>query len=150
MKKTVIIIAVPILIILLSIIGLIIEKDSMIKKAKSENREYEYYLNKEIYGTELTSIINKTVDKNEKNNIEKNQDGHYIDNNKNSIKIDVKMLLTNKTYPMEEFYKNDMSRFIQNFNLTKFKCTSIEYHKSTGKIKKLTFEEVEENIGINF
>ena len=54
------------------------------------------------------------------------------------------MLSNGKTYPMGEFYNNDITRFVQNFNLIKFKCTNIEYHKNTGKVKKLIFEETED------
>jgi len=53
------------------------------------------------------------------------------------------MSLTGKTYPMEEIYNNDITKFVENFNFVKFKCTSIEYHKNTGFVKKLLFEEIE-------
>ena len=61
----------------------------------------------------------------------------------NSIKIELKMITIEKTYPMEEIYNNDITKFVENFNLVKFKCTKIEYHKNTGKISKITFEELE-------
>ena len=44
---------------------------------------------------------------------------------------------------MEEFYNNDITRFVQNFSLAKFKCSNIEYHKKTGKISRIMFEEIE-------
>ena len=108
----------------------------------NENKEYENYYNKEILGTDIASLINKVVDKNEKNHIQKDSKGHYIENETNSIKIDLKMTTVNKTYPMEEIYNNNISKFVQNFNTIKFKCTSIEYHKKTGKVSKLVFEEL--------
>ena len=77
---------------------------------------------------------------------EKDEKGRYIENEINSIKIEVRMLIkekTYKTYPMEEIYNNDITKFIENFNFVKFKCTSIEYHKNTGFVKKLIFEEIE-------
>lgn len=145
MKKTILLIAIPISIIIFSICGLLIEKNSNNRIVKSENREYEYYANKEILGTELISLINKSVDKNEENKIQKDEKGRYIENSENSIKIEVKMLITGKTYPMEEIYNNDITKFVENFNFVKFNCTSIEYHKNTGRVKKLLFEEVEED-----
>ena len=39
--------------------------------AKKENNQFESYYGKEIYGAELTSIINKSIDNNTKNQIEK-------------------------------------------------------------------------------
>ena len=75
--------------------------------------------------------------------IEKDKKNYYIENDENSLKIEIKLLLTNKTYSMEEFYNNDITRFVQNFSLAKFKCSNIEYHKKTGKISRIMFEEIE-------
>lgn len=109
---------------------------------RQENEEFEKYLDQEILGVDVASLISKTVDKNEKNLIEKDEKGYYIENDQNSIKIDLKMKTIEKTYPMEEIYNNQIILFVKNFNLIKFKCTSIEYHKKTGKISKLVFEEL--------
>jgi len=119
--------------------------DLRAKKAeiKKENSEYEQYLNKEILGTEIATLISKVVDKNEKNNVQKNEKGYYISNGENSIKIDLKMTTIEKTYPMEEIYNNKITSFVENFNFISFECTSIEYHEKTGKISKLVFEELQ-------
>ncbi len=110
---------------------------------KKENMEYEEYLNKEILGTELATLISKTVDKNEKNNVPKDEKGYYIDNGTNSIKIDLKMTTIDKIYPIEEIYNNKITSFVKNFNFISFECISIEYHEKTGRISKLVFEELE-------
>jgi len=141
MKNTVLLISIPIAIIIFSVCGLLITQNTTNRLIKEENSEYEYYLGKSIYGTELTSIINKAINQNENNKIAKDDKNHYIENDENSIKIEVKMLITEKTYPMEELYNNDITKFVENFNLIKFKCTNIEYHKNTGKIKKMMFQE---------
>lgn len=133
-----------IIFIIICIVSLnLINMQNQQNQAKKENGEYEKYLNKEILGTELASLISKVVDYNEKNQIQKDEKGYYIDNENNSIKIDLKMTTIDKTYPMEEIYKNKITNFVQNFNIIKFKCTSIEYHKETGKISKLIFEELQ-------
>ncbi len=111
-------------------------------KVKKYNFEYEQYLDKEILGTELATLISKAVDTNQKNEVYKDEKGYYIENNENSIKIDLKMSTVDKVYPMEEIYNNKITLFVQNFNSIRFKCTSIEYHKKTGKISKLVFEEL--------
>ena len=144
MKKTLISIFVILLIILLYVISFIMNNQSEQNKILKQNKEYEYYLNKEIYGAEIATIINKVVDKNEQNKIPKNENGEYIDDGKQSIKVDLKMITIDKTYPMEVIYNNDITKFVQNFNLIMFKCTSIEYHKETGLISKITFEQIEE------
>ena len=107
------------------------------------NKEYQNYLNKTITGTELASLIDKVIDLNEKNNVEKDSKNHYISNNENSIIIEIKIALTNKTYKMEEFYNNDISEFVKYFSDQMFKCNSIEYHKNTGKVSKMLFLQEE-------
>ena len=42
----------------------------------SENSEYEQYLDKEIYGIDIASLINKSTDKNEKNSGRKRHFGN--------------------------------------------------------------------------
>ena len=60
--------------------------------AQRENKQFESYKGQEIYGAELTTIINKAVDNNENNNVPKDDKGKYINNNTNSIQIQIKML----------------------------------------------------------
>lgn len=143
MKKTILLFSIPIGIIIFSLCGLLITKNTTNRLIKQENEYYEYYFEKEIYGTDVISIINKAINENEQNGIPKNEKGHYIENGENSIKVEIKMLITNKTYPMEEIYKNEITKFVENFNFIKFKCINIEYHKNTGRISKITFEELE-------
>ena len=107
-----------------------------------ENLEYEELYQKEIYGTHLTTVINKVINSNEKNNVEINKQGKYINNDINSINIDIKMLDTNLTYPMETLYYGGMEEFVGFYSNIQFKCTKIDYHKSTGKVKYLQFEQI--------
>ena len=43
--------------------------------SKKSNLEFENYLNEEVYGTDLSTVINRAVDNNEKNEVEKNNKG---------------------------------------------------------------------------
>ena len=97
---------------------------------------------KEITGSSLATIINKTLDKNNKNNIKKNENGKYIENEDNSIKIDIKFKDSDKIFPIESIYSSQMSEFIRLYGQANFKCTKLEYHKSTKFIKYLYFEEI--------
>ena len=130
------------LVIVFSIILLKNNKKNEVIHLKQYNLGFDIYLNKEIDGTELATLINKAVNENEKNGVAKDEKEHYISNDENSIKMDIKIQLNDKTYAMEEFYKNDTSEFIKHFQEEKFKCTNIEYHKKTGKISKLVFEQL--------
>ncbi len=109
-----------------------------------ENAPFESYNNQEIYGTELTTIINKAVDNNKKNKIEKDKKGKYIENDSNSIKIDIQMVDNEKTYEMETLYNGGMDKFVQFYGQIRFKCTKIEYHKATNRIRYLLFEQITE------
>lgn len=143
MKKAMLLVLIPISAITFSVIGLLITLNTTNKNIAKENSEYNYYLGKEIYGTEVATLMNKAINQNEKNEISKDEKGYYIENEEDSLKIELKMITVKKTYAMEEIYNHDMYQFLENFNLIKFKCTSIEYHKKTGKISKMVFEQLE-------
>ena len=132
-----------IIIIIVGISYIYLDYKANYNDAKIKNKQFDSYLNQEIYGRELTTIINKAIDNNEHNEIEKEEKtGKYINNEKNSINIDVKMLDIDKTYNMEMFYNGGMERFVQAYGEIKFKCSKIEYHKSTQRVKYMLFEQI--------
>ena len=139
MKKYIIIISLILMIIItICIVG--INAKLRVKRANIQaNSDYEQYLENEIYGTDVVTLINKAITNNEKNQVKKDEKGFYINNNQNSIKIDLVMITDEekeetKVYKMEVISKVGITEFIKNFNTAKFKCTKIEYHKATGKI----------------
>lgn len=103
------------------------------KNILKENKEFEQYKDKEIYGIELATIINKVVDKNTKN----------INDEENSIQIEIYMIDNEQTYKMETFYNTGMGNFIQYYGDIKFKCSKIEYNKNTKRVKYLLFEQIQ-------
>ena len=111
---------------------------------QKQNREYEQYYNINVLGTELISIINKTIDLNTKNNITKDDKGYFVDNGENSIKINVEFKYKNdtKTISMEEIASTGAESFVKVYSTANFKCTKIEYHEKTHNVKNVTFEEV--------
>ena len=140
MKKNIIIISLVLLIIIIiCIVGIKLNSKTNIS-TKQENQEYEKYLLNEIYGTDVITLIIKAISDNEYNKIQKDEKGFYIENNTNSIKIEIVMITDEEknettTYKMESISKVGIVEFIKNFNIVKFKCTKKEYHKETGKIK---------------
>lgn len=114
----------------------------MKNEAKRENMQYENYYQKEIYGTDLVTLMNKVVDENTKNEIEKDDAGLYKDNGKNSIRIDIKFTDDDRIHTLEEIYNSGTEVFVQYYNQIKFKCTKIEYHQQTGKVCYLYFEQI--------
>lgn len=110
--------------------------------SKKANLEFENYLNQEVYGTDLSTVINRAVDNNETNNVSKDNKGIYEDNNENSIEIEIKMTDNDTIYPMETFYNNEIQEFINYYGSIKFKCVDIKYHESTHKVKYMLFEQI--------
>lgn len=131
-----------VIIIIVGISYMYLNYKAKLSEIQQENRVFESYDGQEIYGTELTTVINKAIDNNIKNEIQKDKNGKYINNDSNSINIDIKMLDNDKTYSMETIYNGSMDKFVQFYNEIKFKCTKLEYHKSTGKIKYMLFEQI--------
>lgn len=111
-------------------------------EVKRYNLELGKNYQKEIYGIDLTTTINKVINNNEKNNVEKNQQGRYINNNSDSINIDIKMIDLDRVFTMEELYNGGMEQFVQYYGNIQFKCTKIEYHKKTGKISYMYYEQI--------
>ena len=111
------------------------------------NSQYEEYKNIDILGTELVSIINKTMDINARYQIPKNADGTYIENDSNSIKLYIVFNYKDetKTVNMESIYNAGVENFIKTYSTASFKCTNIEYHSKTNNIKNITFSEVSED-----
>lgn len=141
MKKTFIIIIVFFLIIMFLLFIALRNKQAENRSIAKQNMEYENFLNKKVYGTEIASLINKIVDHNEKNKVTKDNSGLYIENNENSIILKVNMKTVEETYRMELFYNNDITKFVQNFNVIQFECTDIKYN-SKGLVKEIIFNEI--------
>lgn len=139
--KKIIILIICIVIIVLSTFGVkYINYRAERNKIKQDNLEYEIYLNKQIFGTELTTFINKATDNNERNKVIKDDKGFYIQNDTNSIEIEIRITDNNTTYKMETLYNSGMVNFVQNYNSVYFECTKIEYNK-LGKVNYLLFEQ---------
>lgn len=113
-------------------------------KIKEINAQYESYYKKEIYGTDVATIVNRAVNDNENNNVKKDSNGFYIENNTNSIKVEVKITDNDTTYNMETLYNGGMTNFVKYYNNVQFECTKIEYHSETKKIKYILFEQKNE------
>ena len=142
MKKFVIILFIILVAIITTVSYVYFKFKITSNETKMNNIQYENYKDKEIYGTDLATLINKTVDDNTKNNIEKDNNGLYINNEENSIRIDIWFADDEKVHSMEEIYNGDTMTFMQYYNQIKFKCTKIEYHNKTGRVRYLYFEQI--------
>jgi len=141
MKKFIIFLVV-ILIIIATISYIYLNYKVSYDIAKKENYQFESYYNQEIFGPDVATVINKAVDKNSTNNISKDNKGNFIENDTNSIKIDIKFLDDDQTHKMEEIFNNGIGTFMQYYSQIKFKCTKIEYHGTTKKVRYMLFEQI--------
>lgn len=143
MKKTIFIL-IAVVIVLVSIIGIkYFSYLANFNEIKMENAEYEKYINQEIYGIDLATLINKSVDQNVKKEIEFDEKGFFISNEKDSIQIEIYMQDNETTYKMETIHNVGTEQFVQYYGNIKFKCSKTEYHKKTGKIKYMLFEQIQ-------
>ncbi len=110
-------------------------------ETKKENNQFESYYEQEFYGADVVTLINKAYDSNLTSGVERDDNGVFIENETNSIKIDVKIIDNDTTYNMETLYKGGMDKFVENYSGIKFKCTQLDYH-SNGKVKYLLIEQI--------
>lgn len=145
MGKKIFLISLFFLIILIIAAYSVYQYRNQFLQAQELNKQYEEYYDEEFFlGTQLISIINKTMDLNEKNEIEKDNSGYFIDNQKNTIKIYINFVYKDdvKTVPMEDIAEMGTEEFIKIYSTEDFRCTKIEYHEKTNNVKSLTFEEI--------
>ena len=110
-----------------------------LRNIKNFNNEYEIFINKEVTGVDVTTVINKAIENNNQYEIEKDSKGLYKNDNENSIEIVVKPEVGGKLYPMEAFEKVGIKEFTKNFGVLMFKSTEVKYHNN-GKISKIVYE----------
>lgn len=146
MKKIIITFSIIAITLLIIVCVSLMQNNKNLQNIKQYNKQYEEYYGKVVYGTDVISLINKATNENIKNNIEKDEKGNFIENDINSIKIEIKLLSEGKltTYNMERLTKVGLEGFIKSFNLIQFKCTNINYHENTKRVKSLVFEQIQE------
>ena len=142
MKKIIICILSIFLIIICIVVYGVYQKNENTAQIGVDNKTYESYENKEVLGTDIISIINKATDSNKKNDIKIGEDGNYIDNGKNSIRIEIKFKELDKVITMERINNVGIEKFWSNYGALSFKCTKIEYHEKTHRVKYMYFEEI--------
>lgn len=112
--------------------------------SKKANLEFERYLNEEVYGVDLATIINRAIDNNQKNEVQRNNKGIYQNNDTNSISMEIKMIDNDNIYQMETIYNGGIQNFVNYYGNIQFKCVEIKYHNSTNKVRYLLFEQITE------
>ncbi len=141
MKKYIITILILVAIVISSMLYAYNTYKKNIQDLKDYNNEFTKYQNTEIAGTEIATILNKAVNNNEQNKVSKNEKEMYIENDENSIKVDIYIKDNDTTYSMETIYNMGVEKFINSFSLETFKITDVQYHTKTKKIKYIKIEQ---------
>ena len=141
MKKYIITILILVVVVISSVLYAYNTYKKNVQDLKDYNSEFTKYENTEIAGTEIATILNKAVNNNEQNNVHKDEQGMYIENEENSIKVDIYIKDNDTTYSMEKIYNMGVEKFINSFSLETFKITETQYHNKTGKIKYIKLEQ---------
>ena len=143
MKKTVVYIISIVIIICVIIASKFYTSKDYLVEIKKFNTKYEKYINSEVIGTDVASIINQAVDDNEYERIKKDEKGKYLQNNENSINIDVKITecKEEQIYTMETLYSGGMDQFVKYYGQIPFKASKVEYNENK-RIKYILFEQL--------
>lgn len=142
MKKNILILAVIFIIIILVIIINFKVNDLENFEIRKFNSEYEFYNKDDLNGINITTLINKATNNNEKYGIPKDENGNYILDDDYSIEIYVVLYdeEETKTFEMERFNKMGLEGFTNAFATATFKCTNVKYHENTGRVASMFFE----------
>ncbi len=114
------------------------------RQLQKENAQFNIKQDQEMAGQDLATILNRVLDTNEKNKILQDKNGNYIENSENSIKMDITFTDIDVTYNIERIGQAGIANFVQNYRGIIFKCNEVQYHKATGKIKYMKFEQITE------
>ena len=90
--------------------------------------------------------MNKAIDLNNKNKISKDENNMYVENDKNSIKVYLKVKSSDSTMEMEKLMldkKAGIEKVEYAFSDLIFEVSDVQYHKKTGQVKSITFKEKE-------
>ena len=143
MKKQTLIILILLIVVILVVAFAVIQNVQKERELANYNSQYEKYVNgQQLDGTDVATLINKAMNDNQKNNVEKDEKGYYINNNTNSIKLYIKLVQDGEDFPMERIFEVGKTEFVKNFNIEDFKCTKINYHKETGMVSEVYFEVI--------
>ena len=143
MEKNLIIMLILFVIILGAATIWIVDLQQTEKQVLQFNKTFEDYKDKISLGSEVATLINKAIDNNEKEQINKNDKGIYQDDGKYSVQVFIRLEKDGDLFSMERINALKITEFVKNFSLQDFKCTGIEYHKETKRVSKIYFEAIE-------
>lgn len=120
MKKIIIWIFIVFLVIIVSFWMWYHKNLQNLRSIKSFNSEFEIFLEREITGVDLTTVMNRAIENNHQYEVPKNEDGTYQNDGKNSIEIMIKPTEERKILSNGSFRKSGNERFYKEFRRSGF------------------------------
>ena len=157
MKKSVIILL-SIFVIILLIVSIVfsMQLKSMGNVKQKYDEEMNFFLqyeNKKFNVNEFISIMNKAIENNEKHDIALDKENLYVEDDKYSIKIYLQLDDREELIPMEVLMLSEQGgskRISTLFSDISYSYDTIEYHKETGRIKKIVIYGFTKQNEVNF
>lgn len=134
------------------------ENTKLVQQIDDFNKVYESYNRKDVYGTQLASLVNRMLDNNKKYSYSNEEESYKMDMvvifkiqddyfgkgetyDLNGIKSKMSTLQTKEE--SNKAIAGNSERPFTDFKRKLFKCTGIEYNEKTARVAKLYFEEVD-------
>lgn len=144
MKKNAVILFACFIVILFIVTVVFLMKINSLGEVKKEiSKEtifFEEYKEQKFDVNDFISIMSKAIENNENYDVKKDNDGMYIEDDKYSIKIFLKLDDRENLIPMESLMQSEsggsyvVSRL---FSEIIYKYESMTYHKETGRVKEI-------------
>ena len=116
----------------------------VLNAVRQDKREFLAYEKSIVKINTIVSLMNKAIDLNNKNKIPKDENNIYEENDKNSIKVYLKVKSSDSTMEMEKLMldKNaGVEKVEYAFSDLIFEVSDVQYHQKTGQVKSITFQE---------
>lgn len=144
MKKSIIVIFLVIIIILFIVLTMFtMQLRNMQNVKKNYDEEMQYFLDfedKQFDVNDFISIMNKAIENNYQYDIKLNENNLYIEDDKYSMKVFLQLDDREELIPMESLILSEnggSEKISKLFADIVYRYDSIEYHESTGRIKKI-------------
>lgn len=111
------------------------------------NKEFTVYENNIMQISSVITIMNKAIQLNTENDIPKDENDFFIENETNSIKVFLEIRSRGSMIPMEDLIlgkKSGIEKVSFAFSDMLFQIDQIEYHEKTGQVQKIIILAKEE------
>lgn len=147
MKKIIILILIAVTVAISMIFVNYTEYRNKLAQVNKINKEFTAYENNIMQISTVITIMNKAIQLNTENDIQKDENNFFIENETNSIKVFLEIRSRESVIPMEDLIlgkKAGIEKVSFAFSDMLFKIDNIEYHEKTGQIKKIIILAKEE------